>query len=148
MQRAALLIGLLLLATLQAHALTLVDLRGVQFQSGRPRLGSLLEDSLTLPSAKAWENIDQAVDTLRRFPDLKVRIVGYTDDRECASAEACDELSQRRAFLVYRWMTAHGAPSSQITAVVGLGNRPLDSNETETGRQRNRRVEITQFPDP
>jgi OOP family OmpA-OmpF porin len=111
-----------------------------------PTPASALEDSVPPPATKSLEILEEAADTLRRYPNLSVSIVGFTDNRECVGAASCIQLSRRRARMVYEWLIVHGALSSQFTSVNGLGDDPVDSNEDEHGRQRNRHVEIrTQF---
>jgi outer membrane protein OmpA-like peptidoglycan-associated protein len=73
-------------------------------------------------------------------PGMHVRIEGHTDDRGGPAYNK--ELSERRAASVLEWLVSHGVERSRLTSV-GFGNeKPLDSNETESGRRRNRRVEF------
>ncbi len=70
----------------------------------------------------------------------KLRIEGHTDsDGDDASNQ---NLSERRAQAVVRWLTDHGIASSRLYAV-GCGERdPVASNTTDEGKQRNRRTEF------
>ena len=71
----------------------------------------------------------------------KVRLVGHTDN--VGSAEANKALSQARAESVKNQLVAYGCQPDMITAE-GVGDtKPVASNDTEEGRQLNRRVEIT-----
>lgn len=73
-------------------------------------------------------------------PDLKIRVEGHTDSRGDAGYNR--ELSQRRAESVRKYLIDHGARARQVDAE-GFGQeRPIDTNETEEGRARNRRVEF------
>nr|WP_321524265.1 OmpA family protein [uncultured Cohaesibacter sp.] len=71
-------------------------------------------------------------------------IEGNTDSR--GSDEINMPLSQRRAEAAARYLEEHhGIPASRLRTV-GYGPRqPIATNETETGRQRNRRVEIRPY---
>jgi outer membrane protein OmpA-like peptidoglycan-associated protein len=70
----------------------------------------------------------------------KVSVEGHTDNRGPASYNK--ELSSRRAASVVHWLVAHGVAAGRLTSI-GYGmERPLDSNEAEEGRQKNRRVEL------
>jgi len=70
----------------------------------------------------------------------KLRIEGHTDsDGDDASNQ---NLSERRAQAVVRWLTDHGIASNRLVGV-GCGERdPLASNTTSEGKQRNRRTEF------
>ena len=137
-----------LAVTPAANALS-IDFRGVEFQTNMPTPASALDDSVKMPSDTSLAVLQQTADTLQRYPQLKVRIVGFTDDRECTVPIECLQLAHRRATLVYEWFLTHGIVSTQIVAVEARGNNdPIDSNELEEGRQRNRRVEVTPVVDP
>lgn len=70
-----------------------------------------------------------------------VRLEGHTDSKGGASYN--QSLSERRAESVKRWLVQHDhVPASRITTR-GFGKtRPIASNDTEAGRQKNRRVEV------
>ena len=124
-------------------AFSVVDFADIQFQTGRPTPASVIEDSLKLPLARSSAFLEQAAHTLQGNPKIKVRIVGFTDDHECSNSRECKELSLRRAKGVYDWLLTHGVASGQVTAVEGKGSdEPIGSNDLESGRQYNRRVEI------
>lgn len=85
------------------------------------------------------QEIRDAVGFLRQFPEANAVIEGHTDD---TGAEAYNQqLSERRAQSVYNYMINQaGIPAARLT-YVGYGeSRPISSNDTEEGRQRNRRV--------
>lgn len=71
---------------------------------------------------------------------MQVRIVGHTDS---TGSDAINEpLSQRRAETVRDYLTDRGVAASRIS-VAGRGSRePVADNGSETGRAKNRRVEI------
>lgn len=65
---------------------------------------------------------------------------GHTDSQH--TAEYNQGLSERRAQGVAQWLRGHGVQARRIR-VKGLGpNQPQSPNDTETGRAKNRRVEI------
>ncbi|MGN6234797.1 OmpA family protein, partial [Dyella sp.] len=52
-------------------------------------------------------------------------------------------LSERRAQIVYDYLTAHGIDASRLEGPIGHGeNDPVDTNDTDAGRARNRRTEL------
>lgn len=66
-------------------------------------------------------------------------IAGHTD--AVGSSDYNQGLSDRRAHSAARYLTAQGV--TRYIATAGLGERePVASNETEAGRQENRRIEI------
>ena len=79
-------------------------------------------------------------DVLVRYPDLQIEVGGHTD---AISSDAFNlELSRRRAGSVAAFLIANGIRGERITSV-GYGEaRPVATNETETGRALNRRVEF------
>ena len=84
--------------------------------------------------------LDKIVLSLRGLPMADLRIVGHTDSKGAAAAN--DALSLDRAASTRDWLVARGMSPVRI-AVAGRGSRdPLGSNDDETGRASNRRVEI------
>ena len=85
----------------------------------------------------------QAIATvLREHPEIKkVRVEGHTDDRGQPARNKA--LSRRRADAVVRWLVKEGKIEASRLESEGVGSeRPLGENETEEGRQANRRVEL------
>ncbi len=73
-----------------------------------------------------------------------IDIVGHTDADPIKKSSWKDnwELSTQRALAVTRYFVEHGIPEDTIRAVGCGDSRPIASNETESGKARNRRVEI------
>jgi OOP family OmpA-OmpF porin len=119
-----------------------IDLRGVNFKFDRPRKGETdIAPTLKEPTADSMAILDQAVDTLNRYPQVQIEIDGYTDS--VGTDKYNQGLSERRANIVDGYLTSHGITSDRITAVQGFGEtHPIDTNKTAAGRQRNRRVEL------
>lgn len=106
--------------------LTLGD---VLFESGSAELQS-----------GANRNLDKLVTFLNEYPDRQVQVEGHTDS--VGSAEFNQALSQRRAESVRSYLIQQGVASRRISATgIGMG-QPVASNDSATGRQQNRRVEI------
>ncbi|QIB67326.1 OmpA family protein [Kineobactrum salinum] len=88
----------------------------------------------------AHSNLDKLVSFLNEYPERRVLIEGHTDN--VGSAEYNQGLSQRRADSVRSYLVQQGIPSQSISTS-GIGkSRPVADNDTATGRQQNRRVEI------
>jgi len=106
-----------------------VILQGVTFEFDSARL-----------TANARDILIPAADALKGQPDLKVELAGHTDS---VGSEAYNQqLSQRRAESVRNYLLDLGVDPDQLTAVGYGESRPIRSNDTEQGRERNRRVEF------
>ncbi len=90
----------------------------------------------------ASNNLMNAVlDIMKEHPEIKlVHIEGHTDNK--GSAASNKTLSQKRAAAVVGWLVMHGIDKSRMDAHGYGQERPIDTNETDAGRQNNRRVEF------
>ena len=81
---------------------------------------------------------------LREFDQTVVEVAGHTDS---TGSDAYNQaLSERRSSTVSQYLQSRKI-SSQRLITIGLGeSMPLADNSQETGRQANRRVEITMVP--
>jgi outer membrane protein OmpA-like peptidoglycan-associated protein len=88
----------------------------------------------------AMRSLTNVAEFLREDPGQKVTIEGYTDS---VGSDAYNrELSQQRADAVRDFLIQNGISANRITAR-GLGEEyPVASNDTQAGRQQNRRVQI------
>lgn len=94
------------------------------------------------PESKA--ELDELARTLTVAGNTIVRIDGYTDNR--GDVQKNVDLSEHRAFSVRDFLTQSAPASFPPTRfrVAGHGKEnPVDTNSTDTGRSKNRRVEIT-----
>lgn len=74
-------------------------------------------------------------------PDLPIKIDGHTDN--VGTAADNERLSLNRAEAVKRWLVTSGSvPVSRITTRGFGSTRPVATNGTPEGRQKNRRVEV------
>lgn len=77
---------------------------------------------------------------LNRYPATYVDVVGHADS--VGAADYNQQLSERRALSVGNYLIAQGVLRDRFY-IAGMGERsPIASNETPSGRQQNRRVEI------
>jgi OOP family OmpA-OmpF porin len=82
--------------------------------------------------------IQKVADFLAAYPNTIAVIEGHTDSK---GSEAYNlKLSQRRAESVVRILIDHGINASRLKAIGYGESRPVADNNTEEGRQRNRRV--------
>ena len=88
-------------------------------------------------------NIESLAKILNKYSDTNILIEGDTDNE--GSDEYNLTLSERRAQAVADYLKGQAVVGSRISTV-GLGeSNPVTSNETASGRQQNRRVEIAIF---
>ncbi|WP_322032676.1 OmpA family protein [Paraburkholderia sp. J76] len=87
-----------------------------------------------------------ALEMIKAHPGKRILVAGYTDN--VGDPDSNLKLSTARAEAVRDWLIeVSGIPATQF-AIQGYGDtRPLADNDTEAGRARNRRVEITLVPD-
>jgi len=119
-----------------------IDLRGVNFKFDRPKKGETdISKALAEPSADSIAVLDQAIDTLQRYPQVRVTVAGYTDS---VGTDVYNQgLSERRASIVYDYLTSHGIDASRLDGPTGHGeNDPIGDNGTDSGRAQNRRTEL------
>lgn len=76
-------------------------------------------------------------------PDWKIRVEGFTDS--AGNKESNLTLSQDRAEAVASWLIDYGVERSRLTANGYGEEKPIASNKTDAGRQKNRRVELVRI---
>ncbi len=90
--------------------------------------------------AGAREKLARVAGILAGHPGLQMAVEGYTDS--VGSESSNQQLSERRAASVRDYLTGAGIPAASVTSK-GLGeSSPVATNDTASGRQQNRRVEL------
>ncbi len=78
---------------------------------------------------------------LKEHPEIqKVRVEGHTDNRGAPAYNK--QLSDKRAASVMKWLTSYGIDKKRLGSKGWGLEKPIDTNETDEGRQNNRRVEF------
>jgi adhesin transport system outer membrane protein len=104
-------------------------LKGVYFDNDK---ADLREDALP--------RLDEAVETLNRYPEIKVEIAGHTD---WTNTDAYNQsLSERRAKAVMDYFISKGVDAGRLSAKGYGESSPIADNQTDDGRAKNRRVEL------
>ncbi|MAT40431.1 MAG: hypothetical protein CL946_12615, partial [Ectothiorhodospiraceae bacterium] len=85
-------------------------------------------------------SLEMAYQTMIDYPNMVVEISGHTDN--VGSRRYNLDLSQRRAASVKQYLVAKGIDPSRIQTKGYAFDRPIATNKTEEGRQRNRRIEF------
>jgi outer membrane protein OmpA-like peptidoglycan-associated protein len=106
-----------------------IVLTGVTFEFNSSRLTS-----------NAQVILDPVARQLIQRPELRIEVGGHTDGK--GSAAYNQKLSERRAASVKSYLEQHGVDASRLSSK-GYGmTQPVDTNETDEGREHNRRVEM------
>ena len=84
--------------------------------------------------------VDAVAAVLAKNPNTFVRIEGHTDIEGTPAANQV--LSENRANNVRSVLIAKGVAANHLTAVGFGSSRPLSTNATDAGRQKNRRIEF------
>ncbi len=88
----------------------------------------------------SMSKIREITDVVRQYPDRNVLVEGHTDSVGTMTYNT--RLSEDRAYSVADEMVAQGVSRSRLS-VKGYGeSHPIDSNTTNSGRTKNRRVEV------
>ena len=88
----------------------------------------------------AREQLQNLAVILKAYPNVSLKVGGYTDN--VGDDAANQKLSQARAEATIKELTSLGVEANRLEAE-GYGEQfPVASNETEQGRQRNRRVDV------
>ncbi|MDG1378025.1 MAG: OmpA family protein [Yoonia sp.] len=85
--------------------------------------------------------VDDIAELLKKCPNLRIQIAGYTDSQ--GGEEMNQQLSQKRAEAVLDALRVRRVPVSSFEAI-GFGEAdPIATNDTEDGREANRRIEFS-----
>jgi len=85
-------------------------------------------------------SLSKLADVLLKYDRTVVHVVGFTDST--GSAGYNQRLSERRAQSVVSFLSARGVPADRLRSEGRGASEPRATNDTEAGRQLNRRVEI------
>lgn len=106
-------------------------------------------------SAKIKKNgkkvIDRVAEILKKVSDKQIRIEGHTDNvpigpRIVEKFPTNWELSTTRATNVVRYLQERGIDPKFLSAAGYSEYRPVESNDTEEGKAKNRRIQIVLIP--
>lgn len=88
--------------------------------------------------------LNNVATTLNEYGQSRIEVIGHTDS--IGSDAYNQRLSEQRASAVAGYLSNRGISQGRM-AVIGAGeSRPVASNDTESGRAQNRRVEIVIIP--
>jgi outer membrane protein OmpA-like peptidoglycan-associated protein len=88
----------------------------------------------------AGTNLTELATSLKRYPESQLLIVGHTDNVGDDSYNQA--LSQRRANSAATYLAAQDVARTRLTATGKGEAEPVTTNDSDAGRQQNRRVEV------
>lgn len=91
-------------------------------------------------SKSSSPTLDAAAKIFQEFPDLRVEITGHADG--VGSHDYNVQLSERRAEAVKRYLVGKGIAAGRIETRGAGPDAPIDDNQSEAGRAKNRRIEF------
>ncbi|MCB0706385.1 MAG: OmpA family protein [Saprospiraceae bacterium] len=108
----------------------IVRLDYVFFETGSANLTDLSRYEL--------QNVAEA---MNKYPEMTIEVAGHTD--ATGDAAANQSLSEMRSMAVYNYLVNELNVDGSRLAAAGYGSsRPIDSNDTDAGRAKNRRTEL------
>ena len=124
-----------------------MDIQGTSVRIEDDGVTISLENIQFLPDSAILRNdeklkLDKIIEILRNYPERDIQVSGHT--ALAGTMEGRDQLSLERAAGVARYLLEKNLREEDRLIIMGYGaERPLADNDTEQGRERNRRVEIT-----
>jgi outer membrane protein OmpA-like peptidoglycan-associated protein len=105
--------------------------------------GLLFDFDSDVLRGESARNLDNLAANLSSFGDSKLLLVGHTDS---VGTDAYNlDLSKRRADAVAAYLESHGVSTARVSTAGRGETEPVASNDTDAGRQQNRRVEIAVY---
>jgi chemotaxis protein MotB len=123
----------------------------VSFDANAGTITVTLPDAILFDSGKAnlrtstSKELDHIYAVLKeKYPGRVIEVAGHTDSDPIKKSKWADnlELSSQRAMSVARYLIQRGVAENKIGATGCGAARPIASNSTAAGKQKNRRVEI------
>ena len=112
----------------------------VIIEKGRQTLNVEFDFDKSIIKKGYYKDIDNLAEVMKKYPNLKVVIEGHTDN--VGTAAYNKKLSQERAQAVKKYMVEKSGIKANRIKTKGFGEeKPIVSNATHKGRQKNRRVE-------
>ena len=99
----------------------------------------LFETNSSVIKGESKNNLDKAIEILKKYPNMVIALSGHTDSQ--GSADYNKTLSQRRTDAVKNYMVEKGIRNTIESVGYGEVN-PIATNDTAAGRAKNRRTEI------
>ena len=98
------------------------------------------ETNSTKVTSESQPNVNDLIEIMNAYPSLQINIQGHTDNTGDATANKT--LSLDRANAIRSTLTSAGVAPNRITTQGFGAEKPIASNDTEEGRQKNRRIDV------
>ena len=115
------------------------DLLAVTFKSD-----VLFDTNSEALKAGSYDEMNRVAQVLNQYPETTIMIAGHTDST--GSDTYNQQLSEQRAMSVKNALAGQGVNPARMSAIGYGESKPIADNNTESGRQTNRRVAITITP--
>jgi outer membrane protein OmpA-like peptidoglycan-associated protein len=102
--------------------------------------GLLFETDKSDLESNTKANLDQLAQTLKKYDDTNVLVEGHTDNTGDDNYNM--KLSDKRAEAVENYLVSQGVAKTRVTTKGYGESQPIGDNNTASGRQANRRVEV------
>lgn len=102
------------------------------------------QDSDELASASR-DNLRRLASSFEKYPNTRIMIVGHSDTQ--GGSDRNQNLSERRAQSLAAFLEQIGVNRGRMTTLGRGDAEPIATNDTDAGRQWNRRVEIAIYAD-
>lgn len=99
-------------------------------------------DRATIRTFESEATLEKLANLLKSKTAPGVEIQGHMDNVGDSGVAARQVLSEGRAKAVAAWLTAHGVPAGRVTAKGYGKTKPIADNDTDLGRELNRRIEV------
>lgn len=91
-------------------------------------------------SEASKKNLIELAETLKKYEETNILVEGHTDNTGAEDYNM--DLSRKRAYSVEDYLTANGIAKKRMEITAYGEMQPTATNDTEEGRQENRRVEV------
>jgi outer membrane protein OmpA-like peptidoglycan-associated protein len=92
---------------------------------------------------ESFKQLDEVVDFMNHKKDARIEISGHTDN--VGAPQANKTLSEKRAQACRNYIVSKGIDKKRLDAVGYGDEQPVAPNDTDEGRQRNRRIEAREL---
>lgn len=89
---------------------------------------------------KSTPELQKMLRLLNENPQVRIQVSGHTDN--VGASDYNQQLSLKRATSVYQYLIDHGVDRKRVLFQGFGATRPVADNNTEAGRQQNRRIEV------
>jgi WD40 repeat protein len=120
---------------------------GITFKNEKVEIGKtiqleniLFEQSSYVLRKESYDELDKLLSFMKQYPTIEIELAGHTDN--VGDPQKNQTLSERRVVAVKNFLMQRGVGEARIKTTAFGGSSPIAPNDSEAGRQKNRRVEM------